>query len=132
MAHLALSDYVLLGIIVMMVIGKAMKLCGWDRGALIADELEDALQRSRELIAGARAGEGAFNIDKASEAAAARIKGASAADVRPIVESLVSDAADNRYGVSVTLDSDGNVKVDPSGLAAKAARKAGKWLKKVF
>jgi len=132
MRNLTLNDYVMIGMIAMLVIGKIMKLCGWDRGVLIADELEAALQRARELIAGARAGQGALNVDKASEAVAAQIKGASAADVKPIVESLAINAKDNRYGVNITLDADGNVRVDPSGLAGKAAHKAGKWLKKVF
>jgi len=132
MQGLTLSDYVMLGMISTVVIGKVMKLCGWDRGALIADELQSGLQSAKDLINGARAGQGALNVDKASETVAAQIKGATATDVKPIVESLVSKAADNRYGVNITLDGDGNVKVDPSGLAAKMAHKEGKWIKKVF
>jgi hypothetical protein len=94
--------------------------------------LQSALQRAGELIAGARSGQSMLNVDKASEAVAAHVKGASAADVKPIVESLVAKAADSRYGVNITLDGAGNVNVDPSGLVGKAAHKAGKWLKKVF
>jgi len=63
---------------------------------------------------------------------ASQLSGVSAADVKPLVESLVESAVANKYGVSVTLDSSGNVKVDTTNLATKFVRKAGKWLKKVF
>jgi len=132
MPQLTISDYVLAGIVFMFLLARVMKMLGWDRGVLIADELRDALQDARALIAGVRAGQGEMNVGKASEAVAARIKGASAADVRPIVESLVTRAADNRYGVDIKLDTEGNVSVDPAGLTAKLAHKAGKWFKKVF
>jgi hypothetical protein len=39
---------------------------------------------------------------------------------------------DGRRGVDITIDAEGNVRVDPSGLAAKLARKAGKRVKKGF
>ena len=95
------------------------------------DAAQDALSEARDYIVQARAG-AVFQIDRAAEVAASKIKGVEASEVRPVVESLVNRARDNRYGVTVTLDGDGNVRVDPSGLASKLTRKAGKWLKKVF
>ena len=131
MKELSLNDWLLIGIAALLVARKVMALLGWDRGALIADELRAALGEARGLILDARAGN-VFQIERAAEVAASRIKGVEAAELRPIIESLVARAEDNRYGVAVALDGDGNISVDPSGLAAKFARKAGKWLKKVF
>ena len=73
-----------------------------------------------------------MSASTSAEVAASKIKGVEASEVRPVVESLVNRARDNRYGVTVTLDGDGNVRVDPSGIASKLTRKAGRWLKKVF
>ncbi len=131
MEALSMSDVVVLVMLLAIVASRVMKLAGWDRGAYIADELAGALRDAQGLIAAARDG-GTVNLDRAAEAVAAQVKGVEAKDVRPIIESLASRAADDRYGLSVRLDSGGNVSVDPSGLAAKAVYKAGKWLKKIF
>ncbi len=129
---LSFSDYVLAAMILLLLAGKVCKLAGWTKGALIADELEAALQKSRDLIAAIRGGGSTLNVENASEKVASQLSGVSAADVKPLVESLVESAVANKYGVSVTLDSSGNVKVDTTNLATKFVRKAGKWLKKVF
>lgn len=137
MDKLTFSDYVLIGVLAMFAVGKIARILKWDRGALIADELGAALREARGFITDARAA-GAkdpaaiVNIDRACEAAAARVKGLDSAAVKPLVESLVTSSRGSRYGVEFSLDEDGNVRVDPSGFAAKAAHKAGKWLKKVF
>jgi len=111
---------------------RLMKMLGWHKGALIADELGRALQEAGELIMEARVKGAVWNIDRAAEAAAAKIKGVDAGDLRPVVEGLVTRASHEGGGVSVSIDGRGNVRVDPTGLASKLARKAGKWLKKVF
>lgn len=129
---MSFSDYVLAAMILLLLAGKVCKLAGWTKGALIADELEAALQKSRDLIAAIRGGGSTLNVENASEKVASQLSGVSAADVKPLVESLVESAVANKYGVSVTLDSSGNVKVDTTNLATKFVRKAGKWLKKVF
>jgi hypothetical protein len=131
MKALTLNDYLLIGVLVIYLLRKLLAISGWERGAMIADELQEALQEARDFIAKARAGD-TLQIDRAAEAAAAKIKGVNAAEMRPVVEALVNRASDNRYGVNFALDTDGNVSVDPSGLAAKLSHKAGKWLKKVF
>ncbi len=137
MDKLTFSDYVLIGVLVMFAAGKIARILKWDRGALIADELGAALGEARGFIvdaraAGSKGSAATVNIDRACEAAAARVKGLNSADVKPLVESLVSSSRGSRYGVEFSLDEEGNVRVDPSGFAAKAAHKAGKWLKKVF
>lgn len=131
MKELTLNDWLLIGVVALFLLRKLLAVSGWERGAMIADELQEALQEARDFIAKARAGD-ALQIDRAVEVAAAKIKGIDATELRPMVEALVARASDNRYGVNVTLDAEGNVRVDPSGLAAKFTRKAGKWLKKVF
>lgn len=131
METLSISDMVVGAMLLAVVAARVMKLAGWDRGALIADEMAGALRGAQDLIAAAQKGD-LVNLDRAADAVAAQVKGVESRDVRPIVESLVDRAADNRYGLSVRIDSGGNVSVDPSGLAAKAVYKAGKWFKKIF
>jgi hypothetical protein len=131
MGHLALNDWLLIGIVVVLALRKTLKALGWNRGAMIADELEGALREARDFIVQARAGD-ALQIDRAAEVVSSKISGVSAGDVKPVIAALVAGAADSRYGVNFALDSQGNVTVDTSGIAAKLARKTGKWLKKVF
>lgn len=125
-------DFVVCGIVGLYLVERVFRMMGWERGAYIADELQDALQDARDMIMAARTEGEMMNIDLAAEAAAAKIKGVSAKDVRPIVANLVDCAQDNRYGVTVKLDPAGNVSVDPSGAVVKLAGKAGKWFRKVF
>lgn len=132
MKDMSPMDLVMCGIVGLYFMERVFRLLGWERGAYIADELQDALQDAKEMIMAARVGGELMNIDRAAEAAASKIKGMNADDVRPIVAGLVERAQDNRYGVSVKLDSSGNVSVDPSGAVGKLAGKAGKWLRKVF
>lgn len=133
MQNLTFSDYIVFGIILMFLLGRIFTMLGWKKGVYIADELQKALQQGRDLILSARNVPGGEpqKIDQAAQTAAASIRGLNVADVRPIIENLVGQAQDKRNGVSVTLDSDGNIKVDPTGAVTKVAHKVGKWFKKV-
>lgn len=132
MNNMSAGDMAACAAIALFLLERVFRLLGWEKGAYIADELQDALRDAREFIIAARSGGSVANIDRAAETAAAKIKGVSAEDVRPIIRNLVEKSSDNRYGVSVSIDQGGNVSVDPSGLVAKMARKSKKWIKKVF
>lgn len=132
MENLSVQEWLALGIVAMFALAKFFKLLGWDRGAFIADELRDALHEARGFIASAREGGGAEDIERAAAAAAAKVRGLDVDDARPIIENLVKNGGDSRYGVTVSLDGNGGVRVDPSGAVNKAGRKLGKWFKKVF
>mgnify|MGYP006283682421 CR=1 FL=1 len=132
MENIGINEIVTAGIILLFLSGKVMKLAGWEKGILIADELRDGLEEAREFIVAARVEGNLCNIDRAAETAAAHVKGLDSKDVRPVIEGLVSRASHSSNGISVSIDGNGDLKVDPTGAISKLAGKAGKWLRKVF
>ncbi len=131
MESITIGDVAAALMVLLYIAKKGLEISGWARGAMIADELRAALEGAADFIALARAGD-VVSVDRASEIAAAQVRGLEAADVKPIVQALAEKAAGTHYGVTVSMDGDGNISVDPTGLASKLTRKAGKWLKKVF
>lgn len=128
---MTVNDYILIGMIVLLIFKKLLVMSGCGKGAAVAGQLEDALQEARDFMIQARAGD-LLQIDRAAEVAASKIKGTTAADIKPLIENLVTRSHGTHSGVSFNLDSDGNINVDPSGLAVKLVHKSTKWLKKVF
>ncbi len=131
MENLTLNDYALIALVAIIAAKKLMSLAGWDRGAMVADELQSALAEARSFILKAKAGD-IPQIDRAAEVAASKLKGVDAEDVKPIITALVNAGQDARNGATFKIDGQGNIEVNPAGVAAKLARKSAKWLKKVF
>lgn len=116
----------MLAIMVLKIISKLFK---FDRGAEVADELQDALSDGMVLMK-----DGA-TVDQIAEKVASKIKGIDKNDMEPIIAGLSTLGAGDKlkkYGVNIEVSGDGKVKVNPTGLVVKSVSKIGKWFKKVF
>ncbi len=116
-------------LLVIKIILRALK---WDKGACIAGELQSALSQAATLLRDIRQDGSATAVEKAAETVASGISGVTTADIVPILSDLAATGSATRYGITVTLGENGQPSVEASGLAAHAAHKIGKWIKKVF
>ena len=138
--YLEIASYAItIAAVFVAVFAKIASKRGWKKGVLVADEIADGLNAVKEAITDLRAipvgGEiKTTSVSAVSEKVAAAVPGVTAAEIKPIVEQLVHAGGGEvaKQGITVTMDSAGNISVDPSGAVNKAAHKIGKWAKKVF
>jgi hypothetical protein len=124
---ISLEEWIIIISAVLFLLQKGFQLLGWDKGAAVVEDIQEALENNKPLIMDIKAGK-IGNIDKASDNVASRIKGIDSGDARMIIEHLITDDSVAHNGIQATIDSDGNIRVDTS----KVISKVGKLLKKVF
>ena len=92
-------------------LSKIFGMLGWKKGAFIASELQKALREVDDEIRGIANGD--VNIDTVSEKVASTVSGVTAEEIKPIIEMAVDANPTKGYGVTVDLDKDGKITVNP-------------------
>lgn len=110
------------------------KACGFHKGVMIIEELQDGLEKAQPYMEKARSGDFDLSkeIAKASKQLAAAVPGISDKDINTALIAVAKGNPVKKYGVEFKLDGDGKLSADPTGLVTKLAGKVGKFFKKVF
>jgi len=117
------------------VIGFIELICekmGWNKGRKYADALQDALKLAQGEIT--NSANDLSKIEKCAEYVASKVDGVTSDMVKPLIlkTALNQSGRVESLGIDMTITSNGDINVDPSGLISKSIYKAGKFLRKVF
>ena len=108
------------------------KITKYDKGLLYVDEIFTACNSAKGMIADMRNMDSSINVADVSTKIASEVPGITASDITPVIEHVAMQGYGSQYGIEVSINSAGDIKVDPSNLINKGIYKSTKWLKKLF